>query len=246
MNWVAQRSASANHFFVAGVTVRASFPQSSTSSSNRTGRPLADGRGSRPPSDSPRAAARPTPGAHRPRSVRALPIASRSTKRPSSFVWERKISPDLVDAPHQRLVGLVVAVEAEAHDARTASERRPPSRAPPRTQLSNSCASRTCSRIIACSPSRPKQRSVAHSFSERNRRPSTTEYSLRLATSSVTRRYSGTRLKARRKSSGLRVQRAEQSIGVASHLCGFVTIESPSSHPAKRSRSSGQTAAAPA
>ena len=100
--------------------------------------------------------------------------------------------------------------------------------------------------MIACSPSRPKQRSVAHSFSARKRRPSGEAYSLRLTTSSFTRRYSGTRLNARRRSSGRRQKNAEQSIGVNSHLCGLTPIESARSQPAKWWRSSGHTAAAPA
>ena len=53
------------------------------------------------------------------------------------------------------------------------------------------------------------------------------------ATSSLTRRYSGTRLKAARRSSGRRVQSVEQSIGVSSHLCGLTTTESARSQPAK-------------
>ena len=51
-------------------------------------------------------------------------------------------------------------------------------------------------------------------------------YSLRLTTSSSTRRYSGTRLNARRRSSGRRVRNTEQSIGTSSHLCGLTPIES--------------------
>ena len=72
--------------------------------------------------------------------------------------------------------------------------------------------------MIACRPSRPKQRSVAQSFSARKRRPSGEAYSLRLTTSSSTRRYSGTRLNARRRSSGRRqkndraVHRREQPL----------------------------------
>ena len=46
--------------------------------------------------------------------------------------------------------------------------------------------------------------------------------------------------------SGRRVQNAEQSIGVKSHLCGLTTIESARSHPSRHQRSSGQTAAEPA
>ena len=55
----------------------------------------------------------------------------------------------------------------------------------------------------------------------------------------------GTRLNALRKSSSRDVQRAEQSIGTPSHLCGLTPIESARSHPAKCGRSSGQTAADP-
>ncbi len=72
------------------------------------------------------------------------------------------------------------------------------------------------------------------------------EVSLKLATSSATRRYSGTSENASRNACGRRVQSAEQSIGVASHLWGLTTIESASSQPSNRSRSSGQTAAEPA
>ena len=65
---------------------------------------------------------------------------------------------------------------AEAHErerARRASS-QPGSAS---TSSANSPASRTCSRIIRCSPERPWQRRTAHSFSERKRRPSTGPYS---------------------------------------------------------------------
>ncbi len=65
------------------------------------------------------------------------------------------------------------------------------------------------------------------------------------APSSV-RRYSGTRLNARRRSSGRRLQNSEQSIGVNIHLCAFTTSESARSTPANAQRSSGHTIALPA
>ena len=99
-----------------------------------------------------------------------------------------------------------------------------------------------------CRPLRPKQRSTAHSFSARNRRPSAGPYSLRLSASSASgvRRYSGIRLNARRKSSGRRVHSSEQSIGVSIHLCALTTSESARSTPANAQRNSGQTIAEPA
>src|SRR3954447_25371407 len=68
--------------------------------------------------------------------------------------------------------------------------------------------------------------------------------SLRLITSSGVRRYSGTRLNARRKSSGRDVQRHEQLMPVSSHLCGLTTSESAAV--TSSVRSSGQTQAEPA
>src|SRR6516165_9313501 len=58
--------------------------------------------------------------------------------------------------------------------------------------------------------------------------------------------YSAEAANALWKDSGLRVQTAEQSIGVKSHLCGFTTTESARSTPSMHQRSSGQTAAEPA
>src|SRR5205085_2942292 len=117
-----------------------------------------------------------------------------------------------------------------------------------RTQPSNSSARPTARRIRSWSPARPRQRSTAHSLSERNRRPSAGPYSLRLRASSESgvRRYSGTRLKASRKSSGRAVQSSEQSSGVNSHLCALITSESAISTPSNAHRSSGQTMAPPA
>src|SRR6266498_2047426 len=68
--------------------------------------------------------------------------------------------------------------------------------------------------------------------------------SLRLSTSSRVRRYSGTRLNARRKSSVRDVHRHEQPIPVSSHLCGLTTSESAPD--TSSARSSGQTHAEPA
>src|SRR6266540_266747 len=68
--------------------------------------------------------------------------------------------------------------------------------------------------------------------------------SLRLSTSSVVRKYSGTRLNARRKSSARDVHRHEQPIPVSSHLCGLTTSESAPSTASLRS--SGHTHAEPA
>src|SRR6476620_2486173 len=64
--------------------------------------------------------------------------------------------------------------------------------------------------------------------------------------SGVAARYSGTYENASWNASGRRVQSAEQSIGVKSHLCGLTTIESARSQPSRHQRSSGQTAAEPA
>ena len=58
-------------------------------------------------------------------------------------------------------------------------------------------------------------------------------------------RYSGTSEKARLSTSGRRVNIADRSIGVNSHLCGFTTSESASSTPASTWRISGTTAATP-
>src|SRR3954471_19788641 len=63
---------------------------------------------------------------------------------------------------------------------------------------------------------------------------------------SVAARYSGTSANVSCSTSGRLVQKAEQSIGVNSHLCGLTTKESARSQPARHQRSSGQTAAAPA
>ena len=52
-------------------------------------------------------------------------------------------------------------------------------------------------------------------------------------------------MKARFSTSGRRQNRAEQSMGVKSHLCGLTTIESARSHPASTSRRSGRMAATP-
>ena len=116
------------------------------------------------------------------------------------------------------------------------------------TSFANSPASRTCSRIIRCSPERPWQRSTAHSLSERKRRPSAGPYSDKLSASSSSgvRRNSGTRLKAARKSSGRLVHNSEQSIGVSIHLWALTTSESARSTPANAQRNSGQTIALPA
>src|SRR3954469_15914432 len=64
--------------------------------------------------------------------------------------------------------------------------------------------------------------------------------------SGVAARYSGTYENASWNASGRRVQSAEQSIGVKSHLCGLTTTESAWSTPSRHQRSSGQTAAEPA
>src|SRR6266545_2481479 len=90
------------------------------------------------------------------------------------------------------------------------------------------------------------KRRTAQSLSERNRLPRAGPYSDRLSTSSLVRRYSGTRLNAWRMSSGRLDQRSEQSIGVKSHLCALTTSESARSTPACDQRSSGQTQAEPA
>ena len=115
-----------------------------------------------------------------------------------------------------------------------------------RTQPSKRSASAIPRRITSCNPSRPWQRSTVHSFRARKPRPSSTPYSLKLTTSSVVRRYSGTTLNAARKSSGRRVQNAEHPCIVSSHLCGLTTSESTPSIPSNAQRSSGQTIADPA
>src|SRR6476646_10011219 len=63
---------------------------------------------------------------------------------------------------------------------------------------------------------------------------------------SVAARYSGTSANVSWNTYGRRVQSAEQSIGVKSHLCGLTTIESARSQPSRHHRSSGQIAAEPA
>src|SRR6478672_111460 len=64
--------------------------------------------------------------------------------------------------------------------------------------------------------------------------------------SGVAARYSGTYENASWNASGRRVQSAEQSIGVNSHLWGFTTTLSAASTPSRHQRNSGQTAAEPA
>src|SRR5436190_11749987 len=103
-----------------------------------------------------------------------------------------------------------------------------------------------CSRWISRRPSAPKQRSTAQSFNERKRRPSAGPYSDSAYASSGVRRYSGTSENACRNSSGLEVQRSEQSAGTSSHLCGLTTSESASSTPSCDHRSSSQIHAEPA
>src|SRR5579875_722806 len=116
------------------------------------------------------------------------------------------------------------------------------------THDSNADASATPRRTCSCRPARPKQRSTAHSFSARKRRPSAGPYSLNESASSASgvRRYSGIRLKAARKSSGREVHNSEQSVGVSIHLWALTTSESARSTPANAQRNSGHTIAVPA
>src|SRR5262245_45304788 len=58
--------------------------------------------------------------------------------------------------------------------------------------------------------------------------------------------YSGLALNVRKTTSGQRVQKHEQSMGVKSHSCGLTTIESASSAPSSVQRNSSQPAADPA
>ena len=112
----------------------------------------------------------------------------------------------VVDALHERLVLLVARRRAGSRRARRDAARRAPSPARSRPTARTAPRAGRARGSIACRPSRPKQRSVAQSFSARKRRPSGEAYSLRLTTSSSTRRYSGTRLNARRRSSGRRAE----------------------------------------
>ncbi len=144
-----------------------------------------------PPEDVPCAGGRP------PRSFASVrrPAAARSV--PFSTAWEMKISPEaLTRSSSSRLRSSSPSSRKHTTEkGRGAHSSQPGSAA---TQRSNSDASSTPRRMCACSPLRPWQRSTAHSFSARNRRPSAGPYSLSDSASSASgvRRYSGTRLNA--------------------------------------------------
>ena len=86
--------------------------------------------------------------------VRALPIASRSTKRPPSRVCERKTSPVALTRSSSASFSSSEPSRRKqtSENGRGAQTSQPGSS---RTQPSKSAASRTCSRITAWSPSRP-------------------------------------------------------------------------------------------
>src|ERR671923_774660 len=86
--------------------------------------------------------------------VRALPIASRKAKRPSSRVWERKTSPDALTRSSSRSF----SSSPSSRRKQTSEKRRGAKTSQPRsssTQRPKAAASLQGSLIIARRPSRP-------------------------------------------------------------------------------------------
>ena len=146
-----------------------------------------------------------------------------------------KISPLALTAP-AALGCAHPSPRAGSRRPRTAAARTAPSPARRRPSPRTARPGRPRGGRAPAGRERPWQRSTAHSFRARNRRPSAGPYSLSDSASSASgvRRYSGIRLKAARRSSGRRVHSSEQSIGVSIHLWALTTSESARSTPGER------------
>ena len=176
--------------------------------------------------------------------VRALPIASRMTSRPRSFVVATKSSPVAVARPRDLVV---VALDVPEADGR---ERVRRDDLPPGLRLDQLREELREPDMLADQRPQPFGAVPAQHRPELERaEPSPERRAVVLDVDGRRRSRRGTRATSANASwnaSGRRVQSAEQSIGVKSHLCGLTTTESARSTPSRHQRNSGHTAAEPA